>query len=807
MDVPATEPVTPTIYRIDDLIVDVDAVQVLRASEQIALPKLSFALLVALIEIAPSVATTEYLLARVWPGLIVNQETVTKRVELLRAALGEDPRQPRYVSLVRGRGYRLIPVVERQAHNIAPLSKKVHDAVTEHKPTAPEFVSSAPIVRSTIIWLICVIGLAAILLAIFGPVLWGRWFAQTRSDIPPPASMQLPALPARTVAVLPFDSVGPHAKEDEVLASGFADSLLHALSGTEQIMVIARRSSFAFKGQDIDAREIGRRLNARYLLEGSLQRVNAQLRIQTNLVDAETGQNTWSVTFDRPVADLFVIEDEIAQKVANALTVTLNAGPDERGHTPMYADFDAYVEYLTARELAVTYRLSDLEAAEKHYSHAIALDPGFSSAYSGLADIKLRMLDLRPTDSSEKDNSATQEDARQLLGKALALDSRNADAWQTLATAENDPVRSETYARRAVAIEPSLARAQFGLSEALSRQGFHSPERIDEVLGLMNKAMQLDPLEPRYPTAIALVFIFHRTTRIDEAEPLLMHALELDPNYLPALYNLATLQYCCQGRFAEAIKTSEQALNLEPTSTSVRGLLAQMYLAVNDLPAAETLLSRDNRNSSAWMAIYAYRHDWHKAAAIMYDDHSRANLPTLADSITGAFVVEMDSHSRESRLPARAVLEKLAAVTWRPDGTPVTDVPIGRNMFPVIALADLIKRTGEPARAHRLLELTLALMDTAAGEYKRGELWFALPRSRALALLGRTEEAFSTLQRIPRSGLASFWWQILVDPAYAGMRSDSRFRNLVAERQQHAASERATLEAMRAQNVVPRRQQ
>jgi TolB-like protein/DNA-binding winged helix-turn-helix (wHTH) protein/cytochrome c-type biogenesis protein CcmH/NrfG len=805
MDVRATELATSNIYRIGDLIVDADGVRVLRAGEQIALPKLSFALLIALIEIAPSVGTTEYLLARVWPGLIVSLETVTKRVELLRAALGEDPKQPHYISLVRGRGYRLIPVVERYAENIALQIRNVPDPATEFKPTVQESVQPRRFGRSAIVWLICAIGLTAILLMIVGQGLWGRRISQSRSVSLPSASAPIQALPARTVAVLAFESVGPHAKEDEVLASGFSESVMRALSGTEQIMVIARRSSFAFKGQNIDAREIGRRLNARYLLEGSLQRANEQMRIQAYLVDAETGQNTWSVTFDKPVADLFVIEDEIAQKVAKALTVTLNAGPDERRHTPKYADFDAYVEYLTARELAVTYRLSNLEGAADHYSHAMALDPEFSSAYSGLADVKLKMLDLRPTDSSERDRLATQAEARLLLEKALALDPHNADAWQTLATAENDPARSEIYERRAVALEPSLARAQFGLSEALSRQGFHSPERIDEVLGLMNKAMQLDPLEPRYPTAIAFEYIFHRTTLIDQAEPLLMHALELDPNYFPALYNLASLQFCCQGRFAEAIKTGEQALQLEPTSTSVRGLLAQTYLGVNDLHAAEQVLSKDNTNSTAWMAVYAYRHEWRKAAAIMYDDHTRANLPTGADGITGTFVVAMDSQNKESFVKARTVLEKLARVTWKPDGTPVTDVPVNRNLFPVIALADLYERTGEPMRARRLLELTLALMDTAAGEYKRGELWFALPRSRALALLGRREEAFSTLEQIPQSGLASFWWQILVDPAYDGMRSDPRFRDLVAERREHAARERAQLDAMRAQNVVPTR--
>ena len=105
--------------------------------------------------------------------------------------------------------------------------------------------------------------------------------------------------------------------------------------------------------------------------------------------------------------------------------------------------------------------------------------------------------------------------------------------------------------------------------------------------------MRLDPLEPRFPTALAQIYLFQRATQIDKAEPLFTRALEIDPNYFPALYGLGVLRFCCQNRIADGIRLAEQALRLDPTSTAVRGVLVHMYLDVGDLPAAEQLLAND----------------------------------------------------------------------------------------------------------------------------------------------------------------------------------------------------------------------
>jgi len=613
-----------------------------------------------------------------------------------------------------------------------------------------------------------------------------------------------PELPSHTVAVLPFESLGPNARNDGYLASGLAASVSHALAENPQVTVIARRSTFALEDQHSDIREIGRRLNARYLLEGSLQPVGLQMRVRTALVDAMSGQNIWSLNFDRPSATLLAAQDEIAGRLAQVLAVTLNASADERRKTASTSNPDAYLEYLQARELAASYRLADLQRAVSHYARALEIDPSFSGALSGLAWARYQMLEFRVSNSTEKDWSDTQSEVRQELQQALVLDNRNADAWQALGAIEDDPDRAEAYVRRAIAIEPNSARAQFGLSQAVMSHVYRSaPERIDEVIALMQNAMRLDPLEPRYPIALAEIYIFQHTTEIDKAEPLFKRALELDPNYFPALYALGALRFCCQNRIADGIRLAEQALRLDPTCTAVRSILIHMYLDVGDLRAAEQLLANSNQNRSAWIPIYAYRREWQKAAAIMYDEGTRANLPIPPDARYGQFAVLMSAKDSTSTRRALALFEKEAGIRWQNDGTPTMSIPMAGDLSLQIGLADLMMRAGDKLRAHRVLEMALSASDAAAVKYQRGTMWFTLERARALVLLGRTEEALGELSAFSRSGWAPDAWLLDADAIFDGLRSDARFKRVIAERHANALRERAEVDALRSQKVIP----
>ena len=771
-----------TLFQVDDLLVDLGRRCVMRAGVDLKLPGLSFDLLVVLLRAAPNLVTVRRLMDVVWPDAVVNPETISQRVKLLRSALGDDVKSPRYVAGVRGRGYRIVATVTAQG----PLTPS-HAA----PPAAAR--------RRNVLWW----AIASLVLAVAGGfVLHGlanRDAGRVKENAAPAVP---PELPAHTIAVLPFESLGPSAQTDEYLALGLADRVLHTLADNPQIAVIARRSAFALKGENSDVREIGRHLNARYLLEGSLERIGPQMRVRSALVDAMSAQNIWSLNFDRPWADLPAAQDEIAARLARILALTLNASADERRKTATTSNPDAYLEYLQGREIATTNRLADLQRAVGHFARALEIDPSLSAALSGLASARYQMLAFRASNSTDKDWSDTQIEVRQELEKALALDNRNAEAWQVLAAIEGDPDRAEAYDRRAVAIEPNSARAQFALSQAVLSQAYRSaPARIDEVIGLMQGAMRLDPLEPRFPTALAQIYLFQRATQIDKAEPLFTRALEIDPNYFPALYGLGVLRFCCQNRIADGIRLAEQALRLDPMSTAVRGVLIHMYLDVGDLPAAEQLLAND-QNQSAWVAVHAYRHEWQKAAAIMYNDAARANLPIPPDARYGHFAILMSANDPTSRRRALDFFAKEAGIDWQ-NGTPTTRVPIAGDMALEVAVGDLMMRAGDTERARRVLEMALSASDIAAVKYQRGTLWFTLQRARALVLLGRTEEALGELGAFSRSGWAPDAWLLDADTAFDGLRGDVRFQRVIAERHANALRERAEVEALRSQQVIP----
>jgi TolB-like protein/DNA-binding winged helix-turn-helix (wHTH) protein len=771
-----------SLFRVDDLLVDLGRRCVMRAGVDLKLPGLSFDLFVVLLRAAPNLVTVRRLMDVVWPDAVVNPETISQRVKLLRSALGDHVKSPRYVAGVRSRGYRIVATV------------------TALGPETPSRVAPpAAATRRNALWLV----IASLVVAVAaGFVLHGlanREAGRVTENVAPAVP---PELPAHTIAVLPFESLGPSAKTDEYLALGLADRVLHTLADNPQIAVVARRSAFALKGEDSDVREIGRRLNARYLLEGSLERIGPQMRVRSALVDAMSAQNVWSLNFDRPLANLPAAQDEIAARLAQILAVTLNASADERRKTATTSKPDAYLEYLQGRELAASYRLEDLQRAVSHYARALEIDPAFSVALSGLASAKYQMLAFRASNSTDRDWSDTQIEVRQELEKALALDNRNADAWQVLAAIEDDPDRAEAYDRRAVAIEPNSARAQFALSQAVLSQAYRSaPARIDEVIGLMQGAIRLDPLEPRYPTALAQIYLFQRATEIDKAEPLFTRALEIDPNYFPALYGQGVLRFCCQNRIADGIQLAERALRLDPTSTAVRGVLIHMYLDVGDLPAAEQLLANDH-NQSAWVAVHAYRHEWQKAAAIMYNDAVRANIPIPPDARYGHFAVLMSATDSSSRRRALDFFEKEARISWQ-NGTPTTRIPIKGDMGLEVGMGDLMMRAGDTERARQVLEMALSASDVAAVKYQRGTLWFTLQRARALVLLGRTEEALGELGAFSRSGWAPDAWLLDADTAFDGLRGDARFQIVIAERHANALRERAEVEALRSQKVIP----
>ena len=217
---------------------------------------------------------------------------------------------------------------------------------------------------------------AAVLAFGWGVREWGARDDPKPSDDLPLASTELPA---RSVAVLAFENRGG-SEGSGTLAEGIPETVLHQLGLLPGLTVIARGSSFAFRDGGEDLRVIGRKLNVRYLLEGSVQAAGNRLRVTSSLVDAQTGVAVWSEQFDPKLEDLFAVQDEIALAVARALKLTLDAASDRATGARASAtkNYDAYFEFLRGRALLASVRISDIPAAIEALTTAIRHDPTFA---------------------------------------------------------------------------------------------------------------------------------------------------------------------------------------------------------------------------------------------------------------------------------------------------------------------------------------------------------------------------------------------------------------------------------------------
>ena len=461
------------LFFVGDLHVDVGQQRVTRAGIKITLPDLSFQLLLALIRVAPNVLSNDLLMARVWPGLIVSPETVAKRVNLLREALGDDAKDPRYIAGVRNRGYRLVAAVSPAVRPAPPVEDPLPAPVVVARPnvlltgdTAATELRTVSTKPRWIWWLVLPVLVAAIFVIAIGVRRADRGHTAGVQPIPQNPLLETAAIGARarTVAVLPFDNISADAA-DAYLAQGLPEMILNRLSRMEGLSVIARNSSFALPTKNIDSSEIGRRLNSGFLIGGSVQRETDRLRVAVHLVDTAAGTLIWSAHFDRGLHDIFSIEDEIADQIAGALTVRLGDREPKPPAGARSANVEAYLAFLRGRALLGRFTVAESDAAAPYFERAIALDPSFASAYASLYDARMQAADKR-----REDLTLAKKRYRHLIDRALQLDPKSGAAYfaramwgeqpnDASATSDNPlVVARERDFRQGAALDPSNGR-------------------------------------------------------------------------------------------------------------------------------------------------------------------------------------------------------------------------------------------------------------------------------------------------------------------------------------------------------------
>ncbi|MFO1425637.1 MAG: winged helix-turn-helix domain-containing protein [Steroidobacteraceae bacterium] len=833
------------IWRIGDLTLDVGQQRVWREGAPIDLPKLSFDLLLTLARRAPDVLTYDELMNRVWPGLVVSPETVVQRVRLLRAAIGDDAASPRYVEALRSRGYRLRASAERMgpgraaaAPPAAALAAPSHDRAADPAadtatcaqvgeaaaapagampdPPAGAMADAAaasapsPPGPSIARWLAASLAVALVL----GGALWfgglGGGGARTAPSVSgDPSAATAPGLvnataaqeraerAAHTAAVLPFENLSTDER-DAFIAEAVAESTLDRLSALRGLVVIARDSAWRAGAMALPARETGARLGAAWLVEGSVRRDGALVRVSARLVDARTDAQVWAERYDRPLAALPQLQDEIAARVVDALAARL-AGLQRTGQGRDYShDVDANLAYLRGRALIQRFTVAEAEAAAAQFADAIARDPDFAAAYAALYDARMQAVSLR-----REGVAAARVQYAALIARALQLDPRCGAAYLARARwSDGSPAAREADFLRGLELEPSNARGIGGYAEFLQFQG-----RGAESARWLQRELLVDPLSAPAYFREAMQTLSPAGAGVERA---MLAVLERDPAFYPALHRYAKYRWMLDGEIAQAIEIIERAIAIDPANPWGRHLAATFYLDVGDPLAARDVAGGTPVSAASTRTLLAL-YDARDTLAAREVYAPQAQLFNVLES-WGMAEALRDAALRDGARPGSRWEQELArrfapparrhlAAQRKSLGPGDTGIDLN-NYRGRILLAQLRLQRGEQAAARTELHALIAWMDAN----ERMGLQHA-PRAQALMLLGETDRALEELAAaFEKDRDYRQWWYVLRrDPIWSTVRSDPRFRAIGDEVRAYIARERAKLEALRLAGKVPDR--
>ena len=448
-------------FLFEDHVLDIDRRELRRGAQQIPVGPQVFDLLVYLVQNRERVVTKDDLLDAVWSGRFVSESNLTTRINAARNAIGDTGEEQRLIRTVPRKGFRFVGVVTCEAENVKDVRGST---ATTPKP------------------------------------------------------LPLPDKPS--IAVLPFDNMSGD-REQEYFADGMVEEIITALSRFRQLFVIARNSTFTYKGQAVDVKQVGRELGVRYVLEGSVRRSDNRVRIAAQLIDATTATHLWADRFDRAIENIFDLQDRLTASVVGAVAPQLQQAEIDRAKRKPTESLDAYDLFFRGMANLYQWTLDGTNEALRLFHRAVELDPDFASAYSMAAYCYL----WRKVNGWIVNYEQEMGEAGRLARRAVDLGQDDAVALafggNTLAGVVGDIEGAAVFIDRALTLNPNLAAAWH--SSGWIKIWLGEPDVAIEHLAI---AMRLSPLDP---------FIHHRQAA-------------------------TALAHLCAGRYDEACMWGEKSL-------------------------------------------------------------------------------------------------------------------------------------------------------------------------------------------------------------------------------------------------------
>jgi adenylate cyclase len=476
-------------YLFEDYVLDTDRRELCRRSDLVRLEPQAFDLLEYLIRNRQHVVSRDDLIAAIWCGRIVSDSAMTTRVNAARSAIGDTGKAQRLIKTVPRKGIRFVGAVREENAGVGP-----------------------------------------------GPNVTLQ-----------PSTSYLPLPDKPSIAVLALTNMTGDPGQD-YFSDGITEDIITELSRFSELLVIARNSSFQYKGKSIDVRQVGRELGVRYVLEGSIRRADDRVRISVQLVDAITGAHRWAERYDRKLEDVFAVQDEVTRTIVSVLAVHMNKAETERVLATPPASWQAYEHYLRAADTLVSYHTSlskaDLLEGRRGLSRVLSIDPNYARAHAALSRTYVSLWAHRWDDDCPWSE---------------ALD------------------RAYQSAHNAVRLAPNLAAAHVALGFALIWMRQH-----EAAIAEFECATVLNPNLNDFVFGWTLVVAGQPARAIQTLEA----HMRLDPFYLPFAPWWMGSAYYMLGRYTDAVPHLKTAVLRAPKLALGHHWLAATYAQLGRLDEA-----------------------------------------------------------------------------------------------------------------------------------------------------------------------------------------------------------------------------
>jgi serine/threonine protein kinase/tetratricopeptide (TPR) repeat protein len=393
------------------------------------------------------------------------------------------------------------------------------------------------------------------------------------------ATTPKPSPVAKAIAVLPLANMSADP-ENEYFSDGMTEEIINALAKVPGMQVASRTSSFAFKGKEVDIRQIGEKLGVTSVLEGSVRKVGNRVRITAQLINVENGYHLWSETYDRQLEDVFAIQDDISRAIVEALKLRL--GSDASQLVAPTKNIEAYTLYLKGRFFYNKFTGGGLRKGLDFFQQSLLQDPGYARSYAGIADCWTQLADdwVVPDDAYPR--------AKAAASRALEQDPELVEAITSLGKVlswyEWEFAGAERQLRRAVALNANYAEAHWALGSVLPTVGL-----LGEAVEELRKALTLDPLYPEYSRWLGRFLLFAGDYGAAIAQ--CQKSLELSGDYFPAYLDIGSA-YLEQGEAEKALEWFRRGQGLESSVRSYDALIVRALAPLGRREEADEILSR-----------------------------------------------------------------------------------------------------------------------------------------------------------------------------------------------------------------------